>query len=407
MAARSSNRAWLSALAATAVSAAGGVLALRPRGFTITPARVSASDYFGASDIARARRYERAQRRLAASGSAAAALTLAALALRPRKALARATAAGAAVEGVELSLALTLAELPFGALARRRALEAGLATGSWGGWASDAARATVLGTVFAASGASAVRLLMARFDERWWLLAAAGSVAVAGAVTFAAPVLIAPMFNDFTPLAEGELRRSVLDLADRAGVSVGDVFTVDASRRTSQVNAYVGGIGATRRVVLYDTLLATFTPGETELVIAHELPHVRHRDILRSLLFGVIVAPAAACAVARLAARIDTALGRSAPTTLPALAASSAVVGSLIGPFARFLSRAVERRADTFALELTGDADTFIGFEQQITRSNLADPAPARWRSALRATHPPAIERIGAALAYRSPAPGA
>ncbi len=407
MAARRSNRAWLSALAATAASAGGAALALRPRGFTITPVAVSASDYFDAGDIARARRYERSQRRLAAAGSGAGALTLAALAPRPRKALVRGGAASAALEGVALSLALTLVDLPFGVLARRRALAAGLATGSWGQWASDTARATALGTTFAAGGAAGVRLLMARFGERWWLLAAAGSVAAAGAATFAAPVLIAPMFNDFTPLAEGELRRSVLEIAERAGVSVGEVFTVDASRRTSQINAYVGGIGATRRIVLYDTLLATFTPGETELVIAHELAHVRHRDVWRSLLFGAIVAPAAACSIARIAERIDTALGRSQPTTLPALAASGAVVGSLVGPFARWLSRAVERRADSFALELTGDADTFIGFEQQITRSNLADPDPPRWRSALRDTHPPAIERIGAALAYRSGARGA
>ena len=97
--------------------------------------------------------------------------------------------------------------------------------------------------------------------------------------TFLGPVILDPIFNTFTPLPEGSTRDDVLALARRAGVDVGEVYEVDASRRTTAANAYVNGIGRTKRVVLYDTLLTEFTPAETRLVIAHELGHVHFRDV--------------------------------------------------------------------------------------------------------------------------------
>jgi STE24 endopeptidase len=395
------NRDWLAGLGATVIVAAAGSLALRPRNGVARSAAVAVGDYFDESDVERARGYERPQRVLRSANAAVAAATLVALVrLRAATALERRTAASAAADGAVVSLALTIAGLPLGSLARKRALEAGLATQSWRGWALDVVRGGGLGAAFAGGGAAAVRLLMIRIGERWWLAAAAGSTVVMSVATFAAPVLLDPIFNDFTPLPEGTLRSSVLDVADRAGVTVNEVFSVDASRRTSQVNAYVGGIGATRRIVLFDTLLSSFSAAQTRVVLAHELAHVRHNDIRRGLLFGSIVALPGAYAVARLAERIDAVIGRSEPTTLPALALSSAIVAGCVGPFANQLSRALERRADSFALELTDDADALIAFERQITRSNLADPDPPRWRSWLLATHPPAVERIGAAVAY-------
>jgi STE24 endopeptidase len=401
MAIQSADRAWVSALALAGAAAGAAALALRPRGRVIRPASVAASDYFDAADIERARRFERPQRAIGTASGLVGALTLT-VALQAARPLQRRSARAALAEGAALSLVLTVVELPLGALGRKRALEAGIATGSWRVWVNDGLCSAALGTAFAGAGAAGLRLLMNRFAGRWWLVAAGGSVVVATLGTFAAPVLIEPIFNDFTPLPDGELRSSVLALASRAGVRVGGVYSVDASRRTSQVNAYVGGIGATRRVVLFDTLLASFTTLETDLVVAHELAHVRHRDVPRGLLFAAIVAVPGAHAVARVAERLDAAAGRAEPTSLPALALAGAVVGAVVGPFARAFSRAIERRADGFALELTGDAETFIGFEQRVTRANLADPDPPRWRSRLFATHPPAVERIGAALACRA-----
>jgi STE24 endopeptidase len=239
---------------------------------------------------------------------------------------------------------------------------------------------------------------MRRYGEDWWKAAAGGSVAVAVVVTMAGPVLLEPIFNDFVPLADGELRREVLELARRAGVSVGEVFEVDASRRTSAANAYVNGLGASRRVVIYDTLLASFTAAEARSVVAHELAHVRYRDVPRLLVYLAAVAPAAARAVAKLAQRADD----SRAPDLPALALAAGTVSAALRPVTRQLSRMIERRADAFSLELTGEPDAFVSFEERITRQNLADPAPPRWLSALAGTHPPIIERIGIAAAYRA-----
>jgi len=398
---QSANHDWLAGLAATTVVAAAGSLALGPRGGVVRAAAVAANDYFDEADIERARRYERPQRALHAANAAVAAATLALLVrLRAGTALQRRPAGIAAADGAALSLALTIAGLPLGSLARKRALEAGIATQSWRGWAVDVVRGGALRASFTGGGAAAVRLLMISAGERWWLAAAAGSTAVMIVGTFAAPILLDPIFNDFTPLPPGELRSSVLEIADRAGVTVSEVFSVDASRRTSQVNAYVGGIGATRRIVLFDTLLSSFSAAQTSVVVAHELAHVRHNDVPRGLLFASIVTLPGAYAVARLAERIDAVIGRSEPTTLPALALAGAIVATFVGPFASRLSRSVERRADGLALELTDDAEALIAFEQQITGSNLADPDPPRWRSLLFASHPPAVERIGAAVAY-------
>ena len=121
-----------------------------------------------------------------------------------------------------------------------------------------------------------------RYPRRWWLPAVGGLGRCSAPLLAAlAPVVLDPMFNDFTPLPEGETRSDVLDLARAAGVKVGEVYSVDASRRTTAANAYVAGLGPTKRVVLFDTLLDRYSRDEIRVVVAHELGHVRHRDVPR------------------------------------------------------------------------------------------------------------------------------
>jgi STE24 endopeptidase len=393
------DRDWIAALAAAIGAAEVAVLVLRPHHGTIAARRVDALEHFDPADIAAARSYGRGQLALGAAGAAVEATLLVWLVARGRggeKQVGSLAVVG--TRGAVLSLALMLAPLPLRALMRVRALRVGLSTQSWRGWWGDIARSAALGGAFAATGAVIVAALIARYGEDWWKAAAAGSVGVGVVVTVAAPLVLDPIFNDFAPLGEGELRREVLALAERAGVTVGEVFEVDASRRTSAANAYVNGLGASRRVVLYDTLLSSFTPAEARSVVAHELAHVRYRDVPRLLVYLAAVAPAGTRAVAALAERLDD----SAAPGLPALALAGATVSAALGVVTRQLSRAIERRADAFALALTGDADAFVSFEQRITRQNLADPDPPRWLSALFATHPPIVERIGIAAAYRA-----
>jgi STE24 endopeptidase len=378
--------------------------ALRPRSGVIHAAPVAVDEHFNAAELRRARRYGRPQLVLSLAGMAVEGAVLAALARRQRRRRGAAPpghpVAGAAVAGAGLSVALTLAPLPFSAVARKRALNAGLATQSWRGWGEDLAKSSAIGAVLAGGGAALAVWMMRRWGSRWWAPAAAGSVAVGAAFTFAGPVLLDPIFNSFTPLPEGRTRDDVLALARAAGVRVRGVYEVDASRRTTAANAYVNGLGATRRVVLFDTLLSTFTRDEARLVVAHELAHVRHRDVPRGICFLALVAPASMNAVAQIVRGLDPRPADPGAQTVPALALALGAVSFATTIVSNSLSREIERRADTFALQLTGTPEAFVSFERRIVLQNLADPAPPRWLSALLGTHPPTVERIGIARAF-------
>ena len=205
------------------------------------------------------------------------------------------------------------------------------------------------------------------------------------------------MFNQFTPLPGGRRRATTCSSwPSRAGVEVGEVYEVDASRRTTAANAYVTGLGHTKRVVLYDTLLKDFTPAETRLVVAHELGHVRYQR--RPARPAVGRAGRAVRHARRRPRRRAAHARRRAPRCPPSCSRSRSSRPALT-TISNQLSRAVERRADAFALELTGEPDAMVGFERRITLQNVGDPDPPRWQQLLIATHPPTMERIGQALA--------
>jgi STE24 endopeptidase len=363
---------------------------------------VQATSYFSPQEIGRARRFGRPQLAIGLASTALETALLARLVARPPRALlgpVRRPVGAAALTGATLSAGLGVATLPLAALARHRARRVGLITQGWGGWAADLGKSAAIGGAVAAAGAGGAVALMRRSPRGWWL-PGAGLATAAGALFAAAgPVVLDPIFNRFTPLAPGQARDDVLALAGAAGVRVGEVFAVDASRRTTAANAYVTGLGTTKRVVLFDTLLESFSCDELRLVVAHELAHVRHRDVLRALAFMALVAPAGALAVSEATAALAGGADPG-PRTVPALALALGLVGAPLALAGNRLSRAVERRADRFSLDLTGAPEPFVAFEQRITVRNLADPDPPRWLTALLATHPPTVERIGAALAF-------
>jgi STE24 endopeptidase len=176
------------------------------------------------------------------------------------------------------------------------------------------------------------------------------------------------------------------------------VYSVDASRRTTAANAYVAGLGPTKRVVLFDTLLDRYDREEIRVVVAHELAHVLGRDVPRGVLYAALVAPAAVLAVQRLSWELSPQRGSAA--ALPALALAAVVVGAPTGLIGNRLSRAIERRSDAYSLSITGGAEAFIAFERAIALQNVADLEPPRWLTSLLATHPPTAERIGAAVRF-------
>jgi STE24 endopeptidase len=243
----------------------------------------------------------------------------------------------------------------------------------------------------------------ARLARRtWWAWGAAATAALAVAGSFAYPVLVEPVFADFTALPAGQLREDLLALAERDGVPVDEVLVADASQRTTALNAYVSGFGSSRRIVVYDTLLRDATPEQVELVVAHELGHAEARDVLTGTLLAALGGAAAVCLLALLLSwrpllRRAGADGPGDPRIVPLLLALAAVGSLLAAPASNLVSRRIEARADVHALDLTGDARTFVTTQQRLAVTNLSDLDPNPVAYAFFATHPGATERLALA----------
>jgi Zn-dependent protease with chaperone function len=304
---------------------------------------------------------------------------------------------------VTLVLLPQLLALPFAARSRVVRARFGLVTQGWGGWAADVLRGLLISLPLVAGALFAVYAL-AGATRWWWAWAALGAAAATVLLSWAAPLLFEPLFNRFTPMEPGPLRDALLALAARDGVTVRDVLVADASRRTTALNAYVSGFGRTRRIVAYDTLLSTAEPREVELVVAHELGHVVHRDVARGTALGAVGAAVGVCLLA-LVASWPPLLGAagvphlSDPRSAWLLAATASVGGALAGPAGCALSRRVERRADRHALDLTADPAGFAAMQRRLTVTNVAEPVPPRALHLLFGTHPTPAERIALARA--------
>jgi len=384
-------------------AAEAGVRLLSPRERQVKPAPVDIHSYFSDAEIDRGTRYARPQIALALTRTAVEVSALALVVRHPPRWLTRSSrrpVLGGAIAGASLAVGLSLPPLPLSAVARRRGMAVGLVTQSWRGWAADLLKGQAIEAALAAGAGAGTVAITRRYPGWWWLPAAGGSVLFGTVLAAVAPVLLDPVFNDFTPLPEGETRADVLNLAAAAGVKVGEVYSVDASRRTTAANAYVAGLGPTKRVVLFDTLVDRYSRDEIRVVVAHELAHVRNRDVIRGVVYAALVAPAAALAVQRLSWELST--ERGTPGALPALALAAVAVGAPTGLIGNRLSRAIERRSDDYSLALTDAPDAFISFERAIAVQNVADLEPPRWLTSLLATHPPTAERIGAAVGYSS-----
>jgi STE24 endopeptidase len=404
------------AVTGAALAAQAAVWLLRPKR-AIEPAPVPESRYFTEAELERARVFARGQRLIGLGATALEGTVLVVLVVRPpqrgvglaeRATRGRPLAASALV-GAALIVVVEVVQLPLRAIARQRAIDVGLATQPWRGWAADTTKGLAIGAGFAAAGAALFASLVRRFPRLWWLAVAGAVPVIEMLFAWLAPVVLAPIFNRFSELPQGQTREHVLALAEQAGVDVGRVFIVDASRRTSGTNAFVTGLGRTKRVVLYDTLLERFTPAQVQLVVAHELAHVKNRDLWRAMLWVALVAPAGMYAVMGLTGRLAHSANATpgSPGYLPPLALSLALVGLGGVVISNQLSRRIEARADAFALELTGESLQFIAMERQLALTNVADPDPPRALAWLAATHPSTIQRIGAAIAFARDREGA
>jgi STE24 endopeptidase len=374
----------------------GGTLAPKP-----------AAALFSPEQIARAEHYSWIQRGLGWTSYFLSLLLLLALAFTApgRRLVRRATSRRRWWIAVPLGVLAVLAverllTLPFGIGAHETDRRFGISRQGWAGWSLDQVKSFLVAWV-ATSLVVLVVVGCARRSPRWWFAwAGAAALLLSFAGSYLYPVLVEPVFNRFTPMQAGPFKESILRLADREGVHVDDVLVADASRRTTTLNAYVSGIGGTRRVVVYDNLLADLSPAEARVVIAHELGHAKNGDVLLGTLLGSVGSVGAVALLALFmeserVRRMSRTGGAADPAAVAVILALAAVGGFVVSPVQNTVSRAIEARADRVSLETTHADPTFIRMQRRLALASLADPTPPALSQFWWGSHPTVLQRAG------------
>lgn len=264
-------------------------------------------------------------------------------------------------------------------------------------WFGEALKEAVLYMILSTAGLTAIYALIAYMPRHWWLVAIAIFIIFTIFASFIYPILIDPLFYKFKPLEDKELENSILEIAKKAGVSVGSVLIADASRKTNKVNAYFTGIGKSKRVVIYDNLLNNYSKKEVVSVVAHEVGHWKHKHIAKNMAIGIagIVLLFLIMFFMKNGLNITTSV-----RLILVLFITFSLIAYITNPFSNYISRRFEEQADRTAAELTGDSSTQVQMLQKLAQSNLSYVNPSGILKFLIYTHPPIMERIDSAIKY-------
>jgi STE24 endopeptidase len=276
----------------------------------------------------------------------------------------------------------------------------GLSNERVGAWAADQAKSFAVGLLLGGGAATIVYWLARRSPTWWWLEAGVVFALLIVVLANLAPVLLLPIFYSVKPLDRDPLRARLIALAERAGAHVLGAYEWGLAEKTNKANAALAGLGATRRILVSDTMLADYSEEEIEVVLAHELAHHVHGDIWKGIAFEsalVVAGFFAASRVLALAAPLAGLRGPSDVAGLPILLLTAGAVSLALLPLAHAMSRAFERSADAFALRLTRNPAAFVSAMRRLGAQNLAEDDPSRLVRWLFHSHPPIRERIAAA----------
>ncbi len=300
-----------------------------------------------------------------------------------------------------LLLFLSVLTLPLAWLSGYRTERAfGLTSQTPSAWLLDWAREQGFWLPIYAAVAAGFLAFVGRWPRRGWALAAGAGMLIAVAGVFLAPRIIDPLFYDFAPLSDQELARDIEELGHRAGIDVNRVLVMDASRRTTRLNAYVTGLGATRQVVLFDNLVVNAPREEVLSVVAHEIGHAAAHHVRKGVLLLLPVLALGAwllAALARLQARERGLRDPGDPASLPLLWLALSLGLFFAAPALNGVRRAMEADADWTSLELTGDTETYVRTAERLTIANLMPAEPPRALVFWLYTHPPILHRLGMA----------
>jgi STE24 endopeptidase len=283
----------------------------------------------------------------------------------------------------------------------------GLSSQPLGGWLADHAKAAAVAFTLGLGGAEIVYASLRLTPSWWWLLSSLAFVIVMIVMARLAPLVLLPLFYRFTPLARESLRDRLVSLSERAGVPVLGVYEWGLGDKTRRANAALVGTGGARRIIVSDTLLAEYTEDEIEVILAHELAHHVHRDILAAIVAEAVLLVIAFIVAAAALALWWQPLGLIAPADvagLPLLLLAAGAVSLAATPCVNALSRWNERRADRYALALTRQPGAFISAMKRLAAQNLAEEHPSRAVLWLFHTHPPVAQRIEAARIFQDQA---
>jgi STE24 endopeptidase len=302
--------------------------------------------------------------------------------------------------GVAVACSFWLVALPLAGVSHWWRRRYGLSEQGYGGWLRDQTVALAVEAVLVAGAVAGAMWLASRLGGSWWLAGAPALAAAAVLFTLAQPLVVQPLFNRFEPLADARLTARIERLGRAEGVRVEKVLVADASRRTTTANAYVAGLGPTKRVVLYDTMLdGRFTHDEIVAVAAHELAHVARSHLWKGLAWFALLAVPGVFLVAWVTEHRG---GLGDPALVPLGVATAFAFVLLAQPLGNLVSRRYEAEADWLALEATKDPDAAVALERRFVLTSLADPDPPVWVKDWLGTHPAPLERIAMAEAFRT-----
>lgn len=281
----------------------------------------------------------------------------------------------------------------------------GLSTQTFGEWVLDQIKGGILATILALTMVELMYLLLRIAPDTWWFWVGLGLFVFTILLTNLAPVLLMPIFYKFRPLGDEyeDLVTRLVKLADRANTRVEGVFQFDMSRKTTTATAALTGLGKTRRIILGDTLLDRYEPDEIETILAHELAHHVYRDIpvgilIQSLItfFGLYLASIAL----NWAVNYLGFAGPADVAAMPVLVVVLGLYGLITMPLENAYSRYREKRADQYALEITGKGQAFASALTRLANQNLSDVDPEPWVEFFFHSHPALSKRIAMAKVY-------
>jgi STE24 endopeptidase len=274
-------------------------------------------------------------------------------------------------------------------------------------WLWGRAKSFFVGLVISGLALGLLLWIMARTPGLWWLVAGAAAAALGLLFSIVLPVIILPIFHKYTPIQDRVLTEALRKILSRGGLKSSGFFKEDMSRQTKKENAFLAGLGKTRRVILADNLMAHMTVPEVESVIAHEVGHYKHRHIWKSISLGTLrqtIVFYLLNAAMRSIFPSFLSSTRSNLTLLPWLAVlAGAISGVLFGLLGKAISRFFEGQADEYALASISDRGAFMTALAGLANRNLSNAYPAWWEKWLYSTHPPIGERLDRAEKWQTP----